>query len=136
MIPGWQKRRGNPDAYGATPAAAPPRQPARAMRYRLLLTRLPGTWELIVFDRVRTCVMRRIRGPVVEILRASGALPRELTREGACNADKELVMHLFLAGAAISCALEQVRSGQPQQAAGGAQQAAARRTAAGSAASP
>lgn len=115
MIPGQQKRRGNPDAFGSVPAAAPCRGVPGGCRYRLLLTRLADTWELIVFDRSRACVLRRMAGPVVEGLRDTGALPCELAREGACDADKCLVLHLFLAGAAMSCALEGCGAGAQAQ---------------------
>ena len=106
MTPGPEKRRGNPDAFGSIPAAAPLRRVDPESRYRLLLTRLPCAWELIVFDRDRGCVMRRMSGPVVEALINTGALPGELAGEGACYADKGLVLHLFLAGAALAWALE------------------------------
>lgn len=136
MIPGKQKRRGNPDAFGSVPAAAAPRRAPPEARYRLLLTRLPGTWELIVFDRHRACVLRRIAGPVVEALRATGALPGDLAREGACDADKCLVMHLFLAGAAVAGALEGGPPVQQQAARGGPQQARPPARASSSRASP
>lgn len=106
MIPGHQKRRGNPDAYGAIPSAAP-HPPIALPRYRLLLTRLPGRWELIIFDRQRTGVMRRLEGQVVDALRETEVLPEALHAEGACDADKSLVKHLFLAAAALDGAMEQ-----------------------------
>ena len=114
MTPGPQKRRGNPDAFGSIPAAAPRRRVAPEVRYRLLLTRMPSAWELIVFDRDRACVMRRMSGPVVEALLRTGALPGELAREGACYTDKSLVLHLFLAGAALSSNLEDNPESQQQ----------------------
>ena len=128
MTPGPQKRRGNPDAFGSIPAAAPLRRVDPEGRYRLLLTRLPCAWELIVFDRDRGCVMRRMNGPVVAALLGAGALPGELAREGACYADKGLVLHLFLAGAALGWTLE--------GGAGPQQQARPRATASSSRVSP
>lgn len=107
MIPSFPRRRGEPDLYTApAPAARPTR------RYRLLLTRLPGRWELIIFDRDRGEVMRRLESPVVRVLRET-ALPPELVTNGVCDADKALVLHIFLAGAAIATALETCR-GLPQ----------------------
>lgn len=106
MIPGHQKRRGNPDVFGATPPAAPARKTAARSRYRLLLTRLPGRWELIIFDRECTRVMRRLEGPVVEALRETRALPASLHAEGACDADKTVVQHIFLAAAALATLVE------------------------------
>ena len=103
MPPSTQKRRGEPDLYTAPPPAA--RRARRARRYRLLLTRLPGRWELIIFDRDRGEVMRRLEGPVVKALREM-ALPPELVADGVCDADKALVLHIFLASAAIAVALE------------------------------
>ncbi|MEJ2514443.1 MAG: hypothetical protein P8080_03850 [Gammaproteobacteria bacterium] len=117
MIPGHQKRRGNPDAFGATPPAAPARIAPVRSRYRLLLTRLPGRWELIIFDRECTRVMRRLEGPVVDGLRETRALPPTLLAEGACDADKSLVQHIFLAAASLANILESPAPHSPAKAA-------------------
>ena len=108
MTPSPPRRRGEPDLYAA---AIPATRHDR--RYRLLLTRLPGRWELIIFDRLRTGVMRRFEGPVVTALRET-TLPPELLADGACDADKSLVLHIFLASAAISVGLEGLGAQTPR----------------------
>lgn len=112
MIPSQQKRRGNPDAFGAAAPAASARTPVAQSRYRLLLTRLPGRWELIIFDRERTGVMRRLEGNVVDALRESDLLPPALHAEGACDADKTLVQRVFLAAAALADIVEHFGFGE------------------------
>lgn len=101
MIPSFPRRRGEPDLYTApAPAARPTR------RYRLLLTRLPGRWELIIFDRTRAAILRRFEGRMVDALRETRALPEGLGVEGAWDADKSFVRHLFLAAASLARAAD------------------------------
>lgn len=101
MILSFPRRRGEPDLYTAP---APAARPAR--RFRLLLTRLPGRWELIIFDRARAAILRRFEGRMVDALWATRALPEGLRVEGACDADKSFVRHLFLAAASLARAVD------------------------------